>query len=154
KRRLGALDFSDLEEFSVRLLEEHPATRERLRAQFDHVLMDEFQDTNGQQARLLELIRPAGRFYAVGDLNQSIYGFRHAEPQGSRDYRAAVERARHRVVELTGNFRSRAAILSAVETVLDGREGIEPRRLVACREFDRPVESCVEALYAPDEAAE
>jgi len=45
--------------------------------------MDEFQDTNGQQSRLLSLIRPPDRFYAVGDLNQSIFGFRHAEPQDS-----------------------------------------------------------------------
>src|SRR5262249_15444027 len=86
--------------------------------------------------------------------NQSIYGFRHAEPQGFRGYRKAVERAGHRVVELTGNFRSRAAILSAVETVLEGREGIEPRRLVACREFDQPSRCSVEALDAPDERAE
>src|SRR5947199_256745 len=62
KRQAGALDFSDLEEFTVRLLEEHPETRERLRAQFDHILMDEFQDTNGQQAKLLRLIRPPDRF--------------------------------------------------------------------------------------------
>ena len=48
----GVLDFADLEEFAVRLLEEHPETRERVQAQFDHILMDEFQDTNGQQARL------------------------------------------------------------------------------------------------------
>lgn len=155
KRQAGALDFSDLEEFTVRLLEDHPETRERLRAQFDHVLMDEFQDTNGQQARLLELIRPSDRFYAVGDLNQSIYGFRHAEPQGFRDYRDTVERTGRRLVELTGNFRSRPAILSAVETVLDGAAGIEPRSLVAGREFageDPPYS--VEALFAPDEAAE
>src|SRR5207302_8400137 len=82
KRQPGMLDFADLEEFSVSLLEEHPETRARLQAQFDHVLMDEFQDTNGQQARLMRLVRPPDRFYAVGDINQSIFGFRHAEPQG------------------------------------------------------------------------
>ncbi len=60
KRQAGALDFADLEEFAVRLLVEHPDTRARLQAQFDHILMDEFQDTNGQQAQLLELVRPPG----------------------------------------------------------------------------------------------
>src|SRR5581483_3360948 len=57
KRQAGLLDFADLEEFAVRLLEDHPETRARLQMQFDQVLMDEFQDTNGQQAHLLELIR-------------------------------------------------------------------------------------------------
>jgi ATP-dependent exoDNAse (exonuclease V) beta subunit len=155
KRQAGMLDFSDLEEFTVRLLEESPETRARLQEQFEHVLMDEFQDTNGQQARLLGLIRPPGRFYAVGDINQSIFGFRHAEPQGFADYRGEVEASGGRLVELVDNFRSRAAILSAVETVVNAREGIVPRSLVAGREFDdeRPV--CVEAIcVAPGEDEE
>jgi ATP-dependent exoDNAse (exonuclease V) beta subunit len=59
KEQAGALDFADLEEFTVNLLADHPDTRARLRRQFDHILMDEFQDTNGQQAKLIELIRPA-----------------------------------------------------------------------------------------------
>ena len=82
--------------------------------------MDEFQDTNGQQARLLRLVRPPDRFYAVGDINQSIFGFRHAEPRGFLEYRDDVERRGRHVVELVDNFRSRPEILSAVETVLDG----------------------------------
>ena len=48
KRQAGALDFADLEEFTARLLEENAEARERIQAQFDHILMDEFQDTNGQ----------------------------------------------------------------------------------------------------------
>ena len=71
KRQAGALDFSDLEEFAVRLLEEHAETRERVRAQFDHILMDEFQDTNGQQARLMRLVRAAGPLLCRGR-HQSI----------------------------------------------------------------------------------
>jgi ATP-dependent helicase/nuclease subunit A len=155
KRDAGALDFSDLEEYSVRLLEEHAETRARLQGQFDQILMDEFQDTNGQQARLLELIRPADRFYAVGDINQSIFGFRHAEPQGFQQYREQVQRSGRHLVELIDNFRSRADILSAVETVLNGRSGIDPRTLVAGRTFDEPRPVCVEAVYVhPGEAEE
>src|SRR5205814_2754477 len=90
KRQAGLLDFADLEEFTVRLLEEHPETRARLQGQFDHILMDEFQDTNGQQARLMRLVRPPDRFYAVGDINQSIFGFRHAEPEGFSRYRDQI----------------------------------------------------------------
>ena len=57
-----------------------------MRAQFDHILMDEFQDTNGQQARLMQLVRSRDNFYAVGDINQSIFGLRHAEPEGFARY--------------------------------------------------------------------
>ena len=120
----------------MRLLEEHAETRARLRRQFDHILMDEFQDTNGQQARLIELIRPPDRFYAVGDINQSIFGFRHAEPAGFTAYRDEVEARGRRLVQLVDNFRSRAEILRAVETVTAGAPGIEDRALVAGRKFD------------------
>jgi ATP-dependent exoDNAse (exonuclease V) beta subunit len=150
KRQAGALDFADLEEFAVRLLVAHPDTRARLQSQFDHILMDEFQDTNGQQAHLLELVRPPDRFYAVGDINQSIYGFRHAEPQGFLDYRAEVERRGRRLVNLADNFRSRPEILSAVETIVEGVDGVERRSLVAGRKFEQPRPVCVDVLAATD----
>ena len=150
KRQAGALDFADLEEFAVRLLAEHAETRERVRAQFDHVLMDEFQDTNGQQAKLMRLVRAPDRFYAVGDINQSIFGFRHAEPEGFAIYQQEVAESAGRVVELTDNFRSRAAVLSAVETIAHHAAGIRNRPLVARRAFPQPREVCVEVLSASD----
>jgi ATP-dependent helicase/nuclease subunit A len=154
KQQSGVLDFSDLEEYAVRLLEEQEETRERVAGQFDHILMDEFQDTNGQQARLLRLVRRPDRFYAVGDINQSIFGFRHAEPRGFHEYREDVERRGRRVIHLTDNFRSRPEILAAVETVLHGKTGIEPRPLVAGRKFETPKPYSVEVLYAADEEQE
>ena len=144
KRQAGSLDFSDLEEFAVRLLHDRPETRARVQAQFDHILMDEFQDTNGQQARLLDLVRLPGCFYAVGDINQSIFGFRHAEPQVFRGYRDQVPRR----IELDDNFRSRPEILRAVETIVHGAPGIEHRQLVAARAFEHPREICVEVIAA------
>ena len=147
KRESGALDFADLEEFAVRLLEEHRETRERVRGQFDQILMDEYQDTNGQQARLLRLVRRPGGFYAVGDINQSIFGFRHAEPEGFRSYRVEVQKGGHEA-ELMDNFRSRAEILSAVETIMNGAHGIEERNLVARRRFDSERPVAVEVLRA------
>ena len=156
KQAAAVLDYSDLEEYAVRLLEENPAVRERIRGQFDQVLMDEFQDTNGLQAKLLDLVRPADRFYAVGDINQSIYGFRHAEPQVFRGYRDEVARAGKPVAELTENWRSRQEILQAVTTVLDGEDGIEPRALVAAKEFPEKACPSVEvwaAVAADAEAA-
>ncbi|HEV3199493.1 MAG TPA: UvrD-helicase domain-containing protein [Bryobacteraceae bacterium] len=155
KSQAGALDFADLEEFTVRLLEEHAETRARLQAQFDHILMDEFQDTNGQQSKLLRLVRAPDRFYAVGDINQSIFGFRHAEPQGFQEYRDEVGRGGKRLVELIDNFRSRPEILSAVETITAGAEGIEPRSLVAGRRFDQPRPVSVELMaITADESME
>ena len=152
KRSAGSLDFSDLEEYAVRLLAENSEARARVQAQFDHVLMDEFQDTNGQQAELLRLVRPPDRFYAVGDINQSIFGFRHAEPQGFSEYRDAIEHTGKHLVNLAGNFRSRAEILSAIETITAGAGGIEPRSLVAQRAFEKPRPVAVEVIGVNPEA--
>jgi ATP-dependent helicase/nuclease subunit A len=153
KRQAGLLDFADLEEYAVRVLERHTDTRARVRSQFDHILMDEFQDTNGQQARLMRLVRAPDRFYAVGDINQSIFGFRHAEPEQFEKYQQEIAE-RGRKVELTDNFRSRAGVLSAVETIMFEADGIVPRPLVARRKFDSARDVCVELARAPDLQAE
>ncbi len=148
KQQAGALDYDDLEEYAVRLLEENPEVRRRVQSQFDQVLMDEFQDTNGQQAKLLKLLRTADRFYAVGDINQSIYGFRHAEPGVFREYRDGVAQGAKRLVELVENFRSRADILNTVAAVTKGVEGIEARPLVPGLPFPAKAEPSVEILAA------
>jgi ATP-dependent exoDNAse (exonuclease V) beta subunit len=154
KRAASLLDFSDLEELAARLLSDRPEVRARLQRQFDHILMDEFQDTNGQQARLMRLLRPPDRFYAVGDINQSIYGFRHAEPEGFRAYRDEIaQRGRH-LVELTENFRSRADILAAVEYLTNGLPGIVNRPLVPGRPFDDSPDVSVEVIAASEPAVE
>ena len=150
KRQAGLVDFADLEEFAVRLLREQPETRARLRQQFDYILMDEYQDTNGQQNQLLELVRAPHRFYAVGDINQSIYGFRHAEPEGFSNYRDDVAARGARLVELVANFRSRPEVLRAVETMVQGAEGIEERPLVPGKEFaSEPDGPVVEVIGVP-----
>jgi hypothetical protein len=135
KQTIGALDYADLEAFAVRLLDQNREVQARVRDQFQHVLMDEFQDTNGQQSKLLRLLRAPGAFFAVGDVNQSIYGFRHADPEVFRAYRDDVEREGSAPVELVENWRSRAGVLCAVETILDHAQGIEPRRLIAAKEY-------------------
>jgi len=146
KRQMGVLDFSDLQTFAVRLLENNAALRERVHGQFQYVLMDEFQDTNRLEAKLVSLVRSAGRFYAVGDINQSIYGFRHADPGVFRDYREEVRTRGERVVELEENWRSRREILSAVERISHHAEGIDPLPLIAKREFSEKFEPSVEVL--------
>ena len=148
KQQSSYLDFGDLEEYAVRLLKEHDEVRRRVQNQFDRVLMDEFQDTNGLQAELMDLLRRPSRFYAVGDINQSIYGFRHANPEVFTRYRDQVAERGDRAVELVENFRSRGEILRAVEKVTFAAAGIETRALVAGRPFEEKAEPSIEVVSA------
>ena len=134
KRTRGLLDFSDLEFYAVRLLETHPHIRQKLRSHFQQIMMDEFQDTNLQQEKLLSLLRGPDTFYAVGDINQSIFGFRYSSPDVFRAYRDQVRSTHKHYVDLVENWRSRPEILLAVETLLQNRPGVEPRQLVAARQ--------------------
>ncbi len=154
KQKLGALDFADLEHFAIRLLEENAAVRDRVQAQFRQILMDEYQDTNGQQARLLGLLRGRGNFYAVGDINQAIFGFRHASPDVFRRYRNAVRTAEEHHVELFENFRSRDEILRAVGAVVENATGVEPHVLKARRELPAKDQASIEVIAALAETSE
>ena len=148
KQSLGALDFADLEHFAIRLLEETPAVRTRIQSQFRQILMDEYQDTNGQQSRLLDLLRGKGNFYGVGDINQSIFGFRYATPEVFRAHRRQVAATGQHHVELFENFRSRAPILYAVETLLEDASGVEAHQLHARRELPPQTAPCIEVTAA------
>jgi len=154
KRDRSALDFADLEEDSIRLLETNFFIREATRARFDQILMDELQDTNRLQWRLLNLIRTPDAFFAVGDINQSIYGFRHADPAVFEEYRKGLETSGAIIDDLRENHRSRQQILDAVGHVLDGQPGIEARPLIAAREFDPPMGPVVERLIGEGEDVE
>jgi len=117
------------------LLTSDDAVRERIRDSFDHVLMDELQDTNRPQWQLLDLIRRSGRFFAVGDINQSIYGFRYADPLVFQEYRERTVAAGCTVDELRDNYRSRPEILALVNSVFAGQDGVEPHTLAAASVF-------------------
>ncbi len=151
KHREAALDFADLEREAVRLLESSDAVRQETAGRFDHVLMDELQDTNRLQWRLLNLIRR--NFFGVGDINQSIYGFRHADPAMFEEYRAALQTAGAAIDNLRENHRSRSEILETVSKMLDGQPGIEQRVFVAAREFKRPRHPVVERFVGRGERA-
>lgn len=142
----GALDFNDLERRAVDLLKRNAEVQARVRAQFRQVMLDEFQDINRQQSSLIELLRAEDVFFAVGDVNQSIYGFRHARPEIFQEYRTAIEDSGKHSVQLAHNFRSRAAILRCVEALLNRKEGIDPRELVAGASFIHKTASSIEIL--------
>ncbi len=116
KRERGALDFADLEERALRLLEEHEEVREEARARFDGVLVDEFQDTNPAQERILAALAVPGRRFVVGDPKQAIYGFRGADVAGFGRARAAA--GEEGTVLLAENFRSRPEVLRFSNAVL------------------------------------
>jgi ATP-dependent helicase/nuclease subunit A len=86
KRNRRVLDFDDLESGAVELLQDHPEVRTRWQDQVEAILVDEFQDTNERQRRLVHLLsgdaghrRSSGKLFIVGDAKQSIYGFRGAD---------------------------------------------------------------------------
>ena len=140
------LDFNDLEFYAVRLLEENPEVRQSVNDQFRLVMIDEFQDTSAQQSRLVELVRAPGRFYAVGDLNQSIYSFRHASPRVFESYRNAVARSNAHLQELVQNWRSREPILLTTQLILRGAAGIAERDLSPSRQLPPRTHPCIEAI--------
>jgi ATP-dependent helicase/nuclease subunit A len=146
KRALGALDFDDLQEQTLRLLDRDPSIRDSTRERYEAVLMDELQDTNPVQWNIIDRIRRPGRFFAVGDVNQSIYGFRHADPRLFIGYRKRVEDAGGTIDRLENNYRSLPAILDAVSSisVKGSRPGIEPHQLLAARRDGGAGEPCIE----------
>jgi ATP-dependent helicase/nuclease subunit A len=150
KRREAALDFSDLEEETIRLLEGDAALRLETASRFDQILMDELQDTSRLQWRLVNLIRE--NFFAVGDINQSIYSFRHAEPAVFHEYRSALEQAGGDIDDLRENYRSSSQILDVVSQMLDAQPGIEARPLDSVR--GPASHSVVERIVGSGEAAE
>jgi ATP-dependent helicase/nuclease subunit A len=151
KQAIGALDFNDLERRSIELLRRDNVIRNRVRAQFRQIMLDEFQDINEQQAELIRLIRGEDVFFAVGDVNQSIYGFRHAQPDIFHRYRREVEDAQKHSTELLHNFRSRGEILTCVEALLNSAEGIESRALIAGAAFEDKATPSIEMLRAVHE---
>ena len=112
-----ALDFDDLQERACELLE-RPEIGGEVRERFDLVLVDEFQDTNGLQCRLLDaLVGPDCQRVFVGDACQSIYRFRYADVEL---FRARGEAAALRL-PLTGSYRSRPELLAVIGHVFGQR---------------------------------
>ncbi|MBI4178384.1 UvrD-helicase domain-containing protein [bacterium] len=115
KRRRGCLDFSDLEQLTIRLLSGHPEVRRHYRDRFEAVLVDEFQDVNPIQVRIVERLvdgRTAALF-AVGDWEQSIYRFRGADvDEFNRLWKKLA--AEGSALSLKRNHRSRRELVDAV----------------------------------------
>jgi DNA helicase-2/ATP-dependent DNA helicase PcrA len=125
---MNALDFDDLLFRTVNVLELFEDVLERYRRTFRWLLVDEYQDTNHAQYRLLQLL--AGRernVCVVGDDDQSIYGFRGADIRNILDFEQDFPGTR--VVKLEQNYRSTQTILSAANAVVANNQGRKPKEL-------------------------
>jgi len=130
KRMLAAnaMDFDDLLVRTVNVLELSKEARERWRRTFRHILVDEYQDTNHAQYRLLQLLSAEhGNLMVVGDEDQSVYGFRHADIRNILDFEKDFPEAEE--IKLEQNYRSTQTILSAANAVVERNRERRPKQL-------------------------
>ncbi len=116
-RAKGAVDFDDLLLLTERLFESFPAARQAESGRFDHILIDEYQDTNALQYRIVcHLAHPHGNLCVVGDDDQSIYGWRGAEVTHILNFEKDWPKAK--LVRLEDNYRSCPPILELANTLI------------------------------------
>jgi DNA helicase-2/ATP-dependent DNA helicase PcrA len=131
QRRLfasNAVDFDDLLMLTVDVLERFPEAREKWQNAFRYVLVDEYQDTNHAQYRLLQLLAgKLGNVCAVGDPDQSIYAFRGADINNILDFERDFVGTR--TVALEQNYRSTNHILDAANAVISNNRERKPKDL-------------------------
>ena len=126
-QRSGLVDFAELLLRAHELLRDNDEVRAHYQQRFQHVLVDEFQDTNTIQYAWLRLLtEPSKNLYVVGDDDQSIYGWRGAKVENI--HRFKKDYPQHRLVKLEQNYRSTSTILKAANALIvnnDGRMGKE-----------------------------
>lgn len=123
-----SVDFDDLIGLPLRLLRDHEEVREKWQRVLGHVLVDEYQDTNATQYEVLKLlVGERARFTAVGDDDQSIYGWRGATLDNLK--RLPVDYPNLKVIKLEQNYRSTSAILRAANNVIGPNPKLFPKTL-------------------------
>jgi DNA helicase II / ATP-dependent DNA helicase PcrA len=131
QRRLhasNAVDFDDLLMLTVEVLERFPEARTRWQKAFRYVLVDEYQDTNHAQYRLLQLLAGEHKnVFVVGDPDQSIYAFRGADIRNILEFERDFGGAR--VIALEQNYRSTNPILRAANAVIENNRERKPKNL-------------------------
>ncbi len=162
-----SVDFDDLIGLPLKLLQEHPEVLARWQQDLGHVLVDEYQDTNATQYEVLKhIVGERGRFTAVGDDDQSIYGWRGATLDNLR--RLPQDFPQLKVIKLEQNYRSTSAILRAANNVIQPNPKLfpktlfselgegEPVRIVDCDNEEHEAERTVARIqsiragFAPD----
>jgi DNA helicase-2/ATP-dependent DNA helicase PcrA len=124
----NAVDFDDMLMLTVQILEQFPEARAKWQKAFRYVLVDEYQDTNHAQYRLLQLLAEKHQnLCAVGDPDQSIYAFRGADIRNILEFERDFPETR--TIALEQNYRSTNAILEAANAVIDHNSERKPKRL-------------------------
>jgi DNA helicase-2/ATP-dependent DNA helicase PcrA len=132
KRETNCFDFDDLLTQTVALLEENEDLLERYRRQFEFVLVDEYQDTNSLQCRMVELLTgPQGNLMVVGDDAQSIYSWRGADVSNILNFSDHWPRARTHKIEV--NYRSVPEVLNLANAAIAMNRGQIPKNLQPAR---------------------
>ena len=142
---MDLLDFDDLLCLTVRLWEEAPDVLEAYRSRYKRIMIDEYQDTNGVQLRLMTMLAgKEGNLAVVGDDDQSIYGWRGADVENILNFDQVYPGAR--IIRLEQNYRSTGNILKAANGVISHNrqrhvknlwsemETGEPIRLIRCED--------------------
>ncbi|MFM9318910.1 helicase-exonuclease AddAB subunit AddA [Streptococcus sp. ST16] len=119
KRQENAFEFADISHYTIEILENFPQVREAYQERFHEVMVDEYQDTNHIQERMLELLSNGHNRFMVGDIKQSIYRFRQADPQifNEKFQRYAQNPKEGKLILLKENFRSSSEVLSATNDI-------------------------------------
>ena len=132
-RQSGVMDFDDILLYTFDLLNRHPRASTSIVTKFDYILVDEYQDTNMVQYRILQLLAKGHKnLCVVGDDSQSIYGFRGAEIQNILSFSHDFPEAK--VFRLERNYRSTQTIVNAANTVIARNEGRIPKNCVSMGE--------------------
>ena len=148
-RKAGAMDFDDLLTVTVELFREHPDVLAHYQRRFQHVLVDEYQDTNRAQNEIvLMLAAEHGNVCVVGDSDQSIYRFRGADIRNILEFERAFPDTT--VVVLDQNYRSSQKILDAANAVIARNTGRSPKDLWT----DKPGGAQIIRFQGDDEADE
>ena len=127
-RTSGAMDFDDLLNVTVELFTAHPDTLSHYQERFQHVLVDEYQDTNpAQNDIVLKLGDKHQNVFVVGDSDQSVYAFRGADIRNILEFEKAFPETS--VVVLDQNYRSTQTILDAANSVISNNFGRKPKDL-------------------------
>ncbi|MBQ6250131.1 ATP-dependent helicase [Ruminococcus sp.] len=127
-RAANAVDFDDILVLTVELFEKFPEVLEKYRSRFKYIMVDEYQDTNHVQFRLVSLLSGGHKnLCVVGDDDQSIYKFRGANIENILGFEEQFEGAK--VIRLEQNYRSTQTILNAANSVISNNNGRKPKTL-------------------------
>ena len=119
KREENAFEFADISHYTIEILENFPKVRQEYQERFHEVMVDEYQDTNHIQERMLELLSNGYNRFMVGDIKQSIYRFRQADAQifNEKFHSFAQDSKEGQLILLKENFRSSSEVLDATNDV-------------------------------------